>query len=207
MRGDTHILGGITLASLVIPQMMNLSNPEELVSAGILMTGAVIGALTPDIDHIHSIAGRKFRILSVPLSSIFGHRKFCHSVFFLALLGFLFFIVDSPVILQVISSWGSAGKIISDILSTINIPTAFKQGFALGFISHIILDLLTVSGLYVFHPVSKKKFRIAKLKTGTWHEAIVAGVMILIISTNAYINISPDFFNTIAVLKNIPINF
>ncbi len=81
MRGDTHIVGGIT-ASLAFAQISN-GNPLVLVGAG------VIGALLPDICHRGSKIGRKFPIVSKIVNSLFGHRSFTHSLLFLFLVGML----------------------------------------------------------------------------------------------------------------------
>lgn len=77
MRGNTHILGGIT-ASLAYAQVTD-HDPIIMVGAGI------VGALLPDICHGGSKIGRKLPMMSKVINTFFGHRTFTHSLLFLVI--------------------------------------------------------------------------------------------------------------------------
>lgn len=51
----------------------------------------------------------------------------------------------------------------------------FAWGAAIGYISHIILDLFNPMGVPVFYPISKHRVHIANIKTGT-QEGIVSAI-------------------------------
>ena len=85
--------------------------------------------ILPDIDHSKSFIGRKFKILSLIINFIFGHRKLFHSLFFALIIAF----------------------IIKLFFNNYYIP------FFFGYISHIILDGLTIQGVYPLYPL---KFRL-----------------------------------------------
>ena len=41
---------------------------------------AVAGPLSPDIDHPKSWVGRRMKLISIPISKLFGHRGITHSI-------------------------------------------------------------------------------------------------------------------------------
>jgi len=93
------------------------------------------GAGFPDIDHGKSRFGKNY------LSRIFGlfskHRGIFHSIFFGAVVAYLFFLFD-----------GNAGF-----------------GFLFGFASHVVLDSFTKQGINFFYPFGKFTLR-GFVKTG-----------------------------------------
>ncbi len=88
-------------------------------------------SLLPDIDESHSYIGKRMKLLSLPLHFIFGHRTIFHSFF----IPFLIFIALYFV------NWYIA-------------LAAF-----IGYISHLILDMMTLSGIAIFYPFSEWKIR------------------------------------------------
>lgn len=88
----------------------------------------VFSATLPDIDHAKSWIGRKLKPLSLIINFIFGHRKFIHSLFFVLSISFL----------------------IKIFYGNYYIP------FLIGYISHLILDILTKNGIYLFYPFKLK---------------------------------------------------
>nr|WP_209124484.1 metal-dependent hydrolase [Alkalihalobacillus sp. BA299] len=59
--------------------------PDHLFSTLIYFSLVLIGSIFPDIDKSNSYLGRRTKMISIPLSIIFGHRKFFHSILFVAL--------------------------------------------------------------------------------------------------------------------------
>ena len=161
MCGRTHKVGGICLGvvtgSLLLEQPYTLN---KLVLITILLIGSIIGSLLPDIDHTGSTIGKKFKLISTILNS-FGHRGITHT----PIIHFLLFILALML-----------GENLTGFLKLSYV--AFVVGVFVGAISHIILDSMTISGVPIFFPISKKKFRIARFKTGK-NEWIVSSVCII----------------------------
>lgn len=108
--------------------------------------------LSLDIDDANSKIGKKLGVISKLLNFFFGHRDFFHS--------FLFII---PVYL---------------ILSIFT-PNYVSLAFLLGTCSHLVMDALTPAGVAPFYPWKK---RVASfIKSGSWIEKVLFGVIILVI--------------------------
>jgi inner membrane protein len=84
----------------------------------------LLSTLFIDIDTTRSILGGKLKILSYPVSKIFGHRKFIHSLLFLSSLSFIIWI----------------------FFDDYYIP------FVIGGFSHLFLDSLTKQGINFLYP-------------------------------------------------------
>ena len=80
MNGQTHKLGGlctgIVTSSLLV---QDLSSSKQILLAGILISGSLIGSLIPDIDHRQSKIGKKIKITSFIVNKLCGHRKLTHA--------------------------------------------------------------------------------------------------------------------------------
>lgn len=105
----------------------------------------LFAALLPDLDEATSTLGKKFFPVSALLQWIFGHRGLLHS-FFVPIFFFL-------------------------------LATFFQQkevGIALmlGYGSHILFDMTTVSGIRPAYPVSSWRIR-GPLHTGSWAETLL----------------------------------
>jgi len=91
------------------------------------MTGAIIGSLLPDVDSPTSAIGRLVPFVSIPLERRWGHRTVTHSL--LALAG----------------------------LAVLTAPLLFLSRTAycallIGYLSHLIADCATKSGVPLFYP-------------------------------------------------------
>ncbi|MEM4336425.1 MAG: metal-dependent hydrolase [Candidatus Woesearchaeota archaeon] len=102
----------------------------------------VIGSLLPDIDHPKSKIGKNFKIISM----FFEHRGFFHSLFVMPLLALIIFYLTRT--------------------NYYSIP------LLTGYLSHIVMDLLTKEGVMLFHPLSKMRIR-GLVKTGGILEKIL----------------------------------
>lgn len=100
---------------------------------------ALAGSLLPDIDHPQSWAGRKFRVVSVPLSVLVGHRGITHSL--------LAVIVGIAVL---------AGMGVDQPMAPL----------VVGYLSHLAADGLTPSGVPLLWP-SRRRFTLNLCSTGS----------------------------------------
>lgn len=103
------------------------------------LAAAVLGALLPDIDHPHSWAGRKMRVISVPLSLVVGHRGITHSL--LAVAGAVALLTTMG------TGWMAAPVVI-------------------GYLSHLLADALTPSGVPLLWP-ARRRFTLNLCDTGS----------------------------------------
>lgn len=168
MTGKTHKIGGLTAG--IITTTLLFDNPFEksTLLIGIpLVICAIFGSLLPDLDHPGSTLGKKVPFISSPLSHLFGHRGFIHS----------------PLLCLII------GVLLLSFYPTI--PATYKSiylgvtlGITVGYASHLFLDALTVSGVPLLSPISRKKYRLMKLHTGK-HEWFV--IITLTIITTAIV--------------------
>lgn len=112
---------------------------------------AVTGSLLPDIDHPGSWAGRKFKVVSVPLSALIGHRGLTHSaIAVLACLGLL---------VALGGTWAPAPVVV-------------------GYLSHLLADSLTPSGVPLLWP-NPRRFTLNLCRTGSVTEIGLVAVIAL----------------------------
>ncbi len=91
-----------------------------------IVPSAILTCLLPDIDHPKSFLGQRLKWISKPIARAFGHRGFTHSL--LAVFALL-----ATFYLKVPESWF--------------IPADALQGMVLGYLSHILADMLTPAGV------------------------------------------------------------
>ncbi len=109
-----------------------------------IATGA---ALLPDLDHPQSLLGRRLWFISKPLSKLVGHRGVTHSL-----------------IAVMISMWA---------LFNAGANTMLVGPLVIGYLSHILGDLLTKSGVPLFWPW-KQKITVPLLwRTGSGAESVL----------------------------------
>ena len=96
-----------------------------------IVPSAVLTCLLPDIDHPKSFLGQRLKWVSKPIARAFGHRGFTHSL--LAVFGLL-----TLFYLKVPESW--------------IVPADAIQGMVLGYLSHILADMLTPAGVPLLWP-------------------------------------------------------
>ncbi len=148
MTGRTHDLCGFTLLNIIF---VTVPMPSMTVATAFGAFSMVfIGALTPDIDQPTADLWRRLpagNIIGRIISPILGsHRMISHS-----LIGAALFAYGSNILLSKLSS-----IILLDM-------TILWHGFMIGFISHLLIDLLNRDGLPLFFPFPFK-FGIPPIK-------------------------------------------
>lgn len=112
--------------------------PYFQIDTGPFLAVFILGTLVPDIDSARSLIGQSFPFIGW----IFRHRGLFHSFLTLALLS------------------SALGILLQDI--------AFASAFALGYLSHLVLDMLNHQGIRPFYPLM---YRIkGPIRTGSVFE-------------------------------------
>ncbi len=113
---------------------------------------AVGGALLPDIDHPQSWAGRRLRVISRPLAATIGHRGVTHSLLAVAV-GIL-------------------------ALRWHGVSRAAVLPLVVGYLSHLIADLLTPAGLRLAWPLPRR-YAIPLCRTGSPAELLIVTALLV----------------------------
>lgn len=116
--------------------------PFDLVDIGL----AVAGSLLPDVDHPGSWVGRRVRPVSTAVAAVLGHRGLTHSA--LAVLALAWALVQAGYHRPAVSA------------------------LALGYMSHLVADMLTPQGLRLAWPW-RRVWRLPLCRTGSPMEALI----------------------------------
>lgn len=137
MTSEGHIL--FTISSAILAKKIELSKVLYQGDLWHIIPGSLITCLLPDIDHPKSRLGRRLKWISLPINHTFGHRGFTHSILavivYIIIFNFCF------------------------ISSNIIIPIDAMHGMVLGYCSHILADMLTITGVPLFWPL-QFRFRL-----------------------------------------------
>ncbi|TBW74313.1 metal-dependent hydrolase, partial [Staphylococcus epidermidis] len=143
MTGKTHVAAGLLVGAITVDHYHT-----DLFSTVTVICLAISGSLLPDICHTRSKIGSQFKILSLLVSTIFGHRTFTHSLLFLGMIGYLLILIQTPTYYLVI--------------------------FIVTMASHVILDMLTPRGVQLFYPLPQNIHFPITVKTGGWMDLSLA---------------------------------
>lgn len=174
MNGQTHKLGGLCtgiVASSLLVQ--DPSSSEQILLAGVLISGSLIGSLIPDIDHRNSKIGNKMKITSFIVNKLCGHRKLTHAP--------LLYIILSIILLIPVISSGNFNTFYFNLI----------LGIFIGVVSHLFLDSLTISGIPLLYPFKKEKYHLLKYSTN--RKEYLPKILILLF-TAAFLYIRIGFF-------------
>lgn len=151
----THSGGGLFLGMLLILPLfkhyiLNLDLIDFMISFLILIMTLHIGSLLPDIDHPKSYIGKRLP----SISSFFKHnnimhRELTHSLY--AILSILLFFLCINLLLKVF--------FLSLYNSIYHYIFAGQFGILIGYLSHILLDMISPHGVCLLYPL-KKKYRL-----------------------------------------------
>ncbi len=141
MTGEGHII--FAIASAIFAKRAELTPVLAQADWWHLVPSALLTCLLPDIDHPKSLLGQRLRWLSQPIARAFGHRGFTHSLLAVAA-GLWLFQINLP----------KSSPILPDVL----------QGLTLGYLSHIVADMLTPAGVPLLWPC-RWRFRLPILRS------------------------------------------
>ena len=169
MTYHTHTLFGVAIAVVIIRILFildikdlnhlivgNLANPDLIK----FYLAVIIGSLLPDIDHANSKMGRKLPIIN-RLLKLFGikHRGLTHSI-----VGVILIILLAHQIHT--SGW---------------IGQAILWGVVIGYISHLIADMMNPQGIPLFFP-NQNKFNLLNINTSSFGEHIFSIIVLMLLS-------------------------
>lgn len=142
MNGRTHLLLGIASGVAVaaaVPAYTGLVFPgsDHVVKAGLILIAA-IASLLPDIDHPKSILSGYAIGIGGAVRLFASHRTWTHSILFGAVICLGVWIASFQ------GAW-----------------LAPMIAVGMGFGSHLVADMLTVAGVPILLPFSRKSYRLA----------------------------------------------
>jgi len=141
MTGEGHII--FAIASAIFAKRAELTPVLAQADWWHLVPSALLTCLLPDIDHPKSLLGQRLRWLSHPIARACGHRGFTHSLLAIAA-GLWLFQINLP--------------------QSSPIPPDVLQGLTLGYLSHIVADMLTPAGVPLLWPC-RWRFRLPILRS------------------------------------------
>ena len=154
MMAFTHTATGCA-ATLIVAKLLH-AGPLQTV---LIMAGGILGSHLPDIDHPKSAFGSRVLPLSLPISAIFGHRGITHSL--LAVAG-----------MSALAWWALRA---AHWQQGFTVPMVI--GVAVGYLSHLLGDWLTNSGVPLLWPNKRRFAAPVTLCTGDLREYILGFVM------------------------------
>lgn len=130
MSGANHVTGGLVFTGV----FCSFWDVNIFSSPWFIVCTLAFSAL-PDIDHTKSTLGKVFSFTQLPqyIDRNFGHRTITHSLLAYSLLGVFIYILES-------------------ILSENHIITLI---YSFAYLSHLIFDMMTLSGVPLFFPFKK----------------------------------------------------
>lgn len=173
MTAEGHLI--FALASTILAKKMELSPALAHGDWWHIIAGGLLTCLLPDIDHPRSFLGQRLKWLSVPIARVFGHRGFTHSLLAIAA-GILLFTL----------------KFASDML----IPLDAFHGMIIGYLSHIVADMLTPAGVPLLWPC-RWRFRlpiIASQKGNQLERIVCVAILIFAVQHPQGMPLSDNFF-------------
>lgn len=147
MTAQGHLLFSVTCTLLA--HQLQITPALADASLWQLVPVALASALLPDLDHPNSLLGRRLPWISGPLSRLFGHRGFTHSLLAVG-----------------IAVWGLGQFQAPGTLSAV-----VKDALIIGYLSHLLGDWLTPAGIPLFWPL-RRRYRLSwlPLKSGSGYE-------------------------------------
>lgn len=163
MSGANHVAGGIVYTGIFC-SFWNVN----IFSYPWFLACTLIFALLPDIDHTKSPLGRLFSFTRLPqyLDRNFGHRTITHSLLIYLTTGFVVYFIESYF----------------------SEDHPFTLIYFLAYSSHLVFDMMTVSGVPLFFPFKKNpcvipgnpdyRLKVKDLKSESLVFALFLGIML-----------------------------
>ncbi len=180
MTSPNHIVGGIAIAGISLSFW-----DVNLFSDSFYLGFCIFSSLLPDIDHPKSWIGKAFYPLAKYLDTNFGHRTITHSLtVFLPLFIFCCFFE-----LNLLNHWISKTDM------------NFSLIFCFAYLSHLILDMLTIQGIPFFYPFLKNPCVIPanpslRFRSGNLKSESIAMLFFVMIIFSSYSLFENGFWTT-----------
>jgi len=170
----THALYGPAIALIVLA----LFGVEASFHWSVIVC-AILGSMAPDLDYTKSTIGQISPWISRRIETRFGHRTVTHSLLGTLVASITFTILIAILILVLRLTLPDSQPIpfltAPDWWIPLTIPSLIRMSaaFLIGYISHLILDMLTPKGVQLFWPrlsrdvIFQNSFRI---ETASKHE-------------------------------------
>ena len=163
MMAKTHMLTGFAYGVAVYPAVARGDYTIE--QYALVMVGLVIGSLLPDIDHPHSLISQFIPIVGGVMSRLTKHRGLFHSIVGVVLVYAVLVLVSQYV----------------NRATHSQLQYFFVAGALIGYVLHIIGDVLTVSGVQLFYPL-RYRVRIPVIRTNGYRELILQVSLLVVIA-------------------------
>lgn len=170
MTSPNHIVGGIAITGISL-SFYNINIFESPINLGL----TIFASLLPDIDHTKSIIGKLFYPIAKFLDKNYGHRTITHSLAFLVPTTLFVAFIEQNIINPSLDLTGFNYTLI----------TLF------GIISHLILDMVTVSGIPLFYPFLRNPCVIPanpsyRIRSGNLKSESIAMALFCVIVLSSY---------------------
>lgn len=165
MTGKTHLLAGFGVFWFLTIYGVDPHLPA-------IAAGAFVGCLLPDIDHPRSTISRTVLAPAGVVLRLFAcHRGMMHSFAAMSMIGF----------------WSMA------LLGAAGAPEQLSGfwlfGFLFGYLSHLLLDALTPSGVPVLWPITSTRMSLPLVRTGTRSESVFVVILAVWIASMLVVNL------------------
>ncbi|AXW88066.1 hypothetical protein AU509_02330 [Lonsdalea britannica] len=158
MTAEGHLL--FAVASAIFAKKAELSPALAAGDWWHIIPAAMLTSLLPDIDHPKSVLGQRLKWISIPVARLCGHRGFTHSL--LAIIAGLYFIHT-----QLPTNWP--------------IPGDVYHAMIVGYLSHIVADMLTSAGVPLLWPCRWRfRFPILQSQKGNQLERMLCSGLIIL---------------------------
>lgn len=135
-----EIVHNVAYLLLALVVFLLLSWPAGGPASPILLIPLFVGALLPDLDARDSLAGRLVPAVSRPLEAWLGHKQAWHTPAAAVVVG----ILALPLVLLLGGGLGA------------------WYPLPLGFVAHLLLDLLAPRGIMLFWPVNRARYHFPR---------------------------------------------
>lgn len=192
MQWKSHRIGGMCAGAVTAAMVVGVPDTiGEIILTGGIVAVSSIGSLLPDIDHPNSKISRENKLAS----SIINVGMQISRVITQILLFFCFWISKKrkEQLLKGFEHRGIFHTLLMILLLYLllglvplnnNIWSSIKFALLFGYLSHLLMDMLTVSGVKLFYPFINHSFHllpVVRLHTGNQvHENIAKAIFIIV---------------------------
>ncbi len=159
MSGFNHVAGGFVFTGLFGSLMLGIN----ILASPITLVITLISSLLPDIDHTRSTVGKVVYPLAKWINRRFGHRTITHGM---------------PCLCVLAVACAAVEKTFFGHLTWTGV-------FALGYFSHLLLDMFTLQGVTLMYPFSRAPYVMIgnpdkRMRTGDYRKEAIAFSIFLV---------------------------